>query len=141
MPITLHVGAHPPATCRSYRHHVHAEVTRAPRRSDPREAGRSRHEHFQLTRDLDHLTPCLLRWCSEGTMLDGLVVEVTRPEDGACFRFALERVLVTSVLTSVEDDGPIETVTFDYGAVRWSHQGAPEDTEAAWEVFPADPEP
>lgn len=125
---------------RSFRHHVHTEVTRDRRQEDPRTPGRSRHEPFSITRSLDGLTPHLLRWCAEGRVLPELTLSVVRPPledvpEQLWFTFTLSRVLVTSVLTSVEDDGPLETITLDYGAIHWAFVGGEPNQRAGWDVL------
>lgn len=138
MPVTVMLPGHEPAPCRSYRHHVTTEVTWRPREADPRVAGRSKHEAFQVTRLPDALSPAFLHACASGTPLGEVVIELSRPgaDDDApptpYLRFTLSDVIVVSVLESLEDDGPFETVQLDYAAVTWTY--LPDDRSVSWRV-------
>jgi type VI protein secretion system component Hcp len=139
----------PRSACRSYRHHVHAPITRDRRLPDPRVVGRSIHEDFVVTKDLDHLSPVLLELCAAGTLLERVDIWVERPGEldpdappdappgppTPWFHFALHHVLVTSVLTSIEDSGPLETVGLSYGSIRWIFDGPEHEAQSAWKVY------
>lgn len=100
--------------------------------------GRSSHEDFQVTKDLDHLSPHLLAACAAGERLTQVVLEVHRPSDAGepapWFRFTLHDVVLTSVLTSFEDAGPLETVTMSYAAVSWAFEGHDPPSARTWVV-------
>ncbi|MCB9682314.1 MAG: type VI secretion system tube protein Hcp [Alphaproteobacteria bacterium] len=124
-------------------------MTRAPRQvtrdapaADPRVPGRSKHDPVLVTRTIDVLSPRLLGACASGELLPRVDLVLTAPAPGAddardevpWFRLELTDVLVTSVLASLEDDGPLETVAFDYGAVRWVHLDGADTHDAHWSV-------
>lgn len=135
----------------SYRHRVTAEVTLARAAAgDPRRIGRSRHGVLSVSRRLDHASPGLAHAASAGTRLDGAVLRVHRPAPlgGAgptvpWFRVTLDGVYVVSVLTTLDADGPLETVELDYAAITWAYEGPrPADGGVAppttWTVYGAD---
>jgi type VI secretion system Hcp family effector len=121
---------------------VHTSLTRSPRDRDPRVIGRSSHEDFVVTKDLDHLSPHLLSACAAGERLAEVVVRVLRttsapdqaPQDLPWFRFLLRNVVLTSVLTSVEEHGPLETVAMSYAEIGWFFEGEGAAEERAWVV-------
>lgn len=139
MAVRLLVGDHPPSRVTAYTHELHAELTRSPGRADPRTPGRSRHEPFRVTRRLDALSPLLLEAAASGQMLPEVIIEVDRPDDAAgdrpWFQFVLERVLVVRLVSSWDDEAPLETAVFDYGAVHWRFLGEPADARQ-WTVHP-----
>ncbi|MCA9571673.1 MAG: type VI secretion system tube protein Hcp [Myxococcales bacterium] len=134
MGVELLVEDLPPSPVRAYDHHVHTEITRV-RAADPRQPSTSRHEPVVLTRRPDRLTPLLLAACAEGRRLSKVAIRATDGDEHPVFRIEMARVYVISVLTSFGDEGPVETVTLDYGAVSWHWDGA-DTVQAAWEVHP-----
>jgi type VI secretion system Hcp family effector len=140
----------PPSRCRSYRHHVHVAMTRSRQAGDSRVVGRSTHDDFSITKELDHTSATLLYLCAASARLDTVVLRVRKPAppppedadptiepiDVPWFRFTLENVVITSMLTSVEDSGPIETVTFSYGTIHWAYEGQEPATHHHWVVHP-----
>lgn len=146
MSVWIHVDGQPVTRCESYRQHLHTRVTRVHGRADPRVGGKTTHEDFVVTRRPDHLTPVLLHACATGTMLESLAVESRRAPEGERdedappttydeerpgMRYTLHEVYVTAVLASVEDDGPLETVSMSYARVRWAWEGD-EAVTTAW---------
>lgn len=139
MPLRLTVGAHA-TPIRGYRHAISLEITHDRSRPDLRITGRSQHEDFVVTKDLDALSPRLLRWCAEGAAVPEVRIEVARGADDeggdpvGTFEFVLIDVIVTSVLTSCEADaGLLETVALDYGSIRWVSLGE-EPVSTDWDV-------
>lgn len=134
MRVELKLPDHPPVPCLSWRHHVHTELTRDRTTGEPRVPGRSRHEPFRLTRLPDAATPALLHACAAGRRISAVEVAAFGgdPEEER-LRFILSDVLVTSVLCSVEDTGPLETIDLSYGAITWTW--SPDAVTRAWSVF------
>lgn len=136
MQIDLWLDEHPPGPCRSWRHHVHADITRTRNSPDPRVPGRSRHEDLLVTRAPDALSPHLLQAAASGRWIGRVTLRARASDDAPTFSIELTDVLVTSVLCSVEDGVPLETVAFSYGRVAWSWG---EDPPTAWSVYEARP--
>lgn len=145
MGVWLQLPGHSVSRCASYRHRLSAKVTRVQGRSDVRVGGKTTHDDFAVTRKPDGLSPILLHACAEGLALGTITIELRRPPEGLeedapppeydeespGLRFELVDVYVTSVLASIEDDGPLETVTLSYAGVKWVWEGD-EPSERSW---------
>lgn len=141
MSIRLRIGDLPATRCVSWTHEIHSDLTRAPNQADPRTPGRSRHDPFVVTRTLDPLSPYLASAASQGSLIPEVRLEIDRTTeqgvDEPWFRFTLRRVYVVHWVTSLEDGAPLETITLDYGEIRWDFLGQPEPHAASWEVHPS----
>jgi type VI secretion system secreted protein Hcp len=106
----------------------------------------SRHMDFAVTKELDRATPILAQLCSEGAPLSSATLEITAPSvsagNVAYMKYELTDVVVTSVSTSgaAGGDVPQETVTLNYGKVRWTYYrrdatgGLVETVQRDWDV-------
>jgi len=135
----------------SYSHSVEMAITRDRRHQNARITGRSQHGEIKLTRWVDGGTPKMYLAVSSGEPFPSLRLVLNRPppppihdvddqEPGTeisptpFFVFALEDVIVTSVLTSVEAGGrPVETTTLDYAAIRWRYEAGEHPVDTYWD--------
>ena len=76
-------------------------------------------EPVRVTRHPDRLSPLLLHAAASGAAWPTVTLRVT-DDDGPCWQVTLTDVLVISVLSSLEESGPLETVDLSYGAVTWA---------------------
>lgn len=146
-PLSLELPGDLVVPARSWSHRVTMDLTRDRRDPSLRVTGRSQHHELVVTRRVDRATPLLYRWCSAGEVLPRVSLLATAPPEAIVptegeepvegprtpwFRFVLEDVIVTSVLTSMEEDAPpLETISLSYREVRWVHE--PDGVEAAWD--------
>lgn len=119
MHVELDLPDQAPAPCLSWRLHVHSELTRDRTTGQARVPGRSRHEPVRVTRRPDRLSPLLLHAAASGAAWPTVTLRMA-DDDGPCWLVTLTDVLVISVLSSLEEAGPLETVDLSYGAVTWS---------------------
>ncbi len=73
--------------------------------------------HVTVVKRIDKATPPLFQWCSDGTVLALVTVELARPGGGPAYlKYELQDALVTSITHGdVDGDGvPEETVMLDF---------------------------
>ena len=87
-------------------------------------SGKCSHQDFSIVKTLDKASPTLNAFCSNGTHIDKITLELCRAT-GDKQPYMVYK-LVDSVISSVNVDGkgggiPTETVTFNYGSIYWTY--------------------
>ena len=96
-------------------------------------AGRVAFNPFSITRKVDRASPQLFEQAASGTPFQFLdLLQVERDDDGAkvvvAWRFSL--VAIKTISWTAGDDGPKETVSFEYGSLSMGYQPSPPDGAA-----------
>lgn len=89
-------------------------------------SGRTDHADFNINKLLDKASPILYQACSSGKHLASVVVEFWRAAGDAKVKFLeikMEEVMVSSVAPGggKESDFPTESVSFNYGKIKWTY--------------------
>ncbi|MHC4644359.1 MAG: Hcp family type VI secretion system effector [Planctomycetota bacterium] len=87
-------------------------------------SGKCSHGNFSITKALDKASPTLNLFCSNGTHIDKITLELCRATGDK--QPYMTYKLVDSVVSSVGIGGggggiPTETVTFNYGSIYWTY--------------------
>ena len=111
-----------------------------------RSAERADHSDFSIVKTLDKASPKLALYCSNGTHIKEIVVELCRAtEDKQKYmEYKMNDVIISSVSVSGsagEEPLPLEEVTFAYGRIEWTYTetdpatGKPKgDIKAYWDL-------
>jgi len=112
-----------------------------------RSAERADHTDFSVVKTLDKTSPKLALYCSSGTHIEEVTLELCRAEEGKerIMAYKMEDVIVSSVRPSGPTQGgealPLEEVSFSYGKITWTYTeidhktGKPKgDVEAYWDL-------
>lgn len=109
-------------------------------------SGKTEHQHFNFTKQVDKASPKLNLFCSNGVNLKKVEVHICRQADSKkipYLKYSFEPCLISSVQiggSTAGDDRPIEQVSFNYTKVTWSYteltkDHAPAgDTMAHWDL-------
>ncbi len=85
------------------------------------------HEDFSITKHLDKASPKLYELCSNGKHISKVTVELCRAggDKQKYLEVDLEQVIISHVSPSgnsaSEDGFPTETVSFNYGKIKWTY--------------------
>lgn len=112
-----------------------------------RSAERADYMDFSVVKTIDKTSPKLALYCSSGTHLDEVTLELCRAEEDKqrIMAYKMEDVIVSSVRPSGPTQGgealPLEEVSFSYGKITWTYTevdhktGKPKgDVEAYWDL-------
>jgi len=111
----------------SYSHGVSLPGSSALSSGSTRSAGRSEHQAFSIVKTLDKTSPKLSLYCSSGTLIEEITIELCR-EGGdrqKYMEYTFTNVIIASVSisgsTNSAQEKPLEEVTFNYGTIRWTY--------------------
>jgi type VI secretion system secreted protein Hcp len=111
----------------SFSHGVSQPASGSPSDRGGRSAERVNHLDFSVVKGLDKSSPGLHLACCKGTHIPEVTVELCRAADDKLpyMKWKMEDVLITSVSPGGTAQGgetvPMETVTFNYGKITWTH--------------------
>jgi type VI secretion system secreted protein Hcp len=90
-------------------------------------AERCDHADFTITKLLDKASPLLLQYCCTGKHIPAITVEMCRA-GGDKMKYMdvkMEEIIISSVTPSGTSKGeygfPIESVSFNYGRIKWTY--------------------
>jgi len=88
-------------------------------------SGRCKHEDFVITKYLDLASPKLYEMCSSGKHISKVTIELMRASGGARVKYMaieMDQVVISQVSCGAGGgDLPIETVSFNYGIIKWTY--------------------
>jgi len=90
-------------------------------------AGRTEHQDFTITKFMDKASPKLYELCSAGKHLKDATIELVRAGGNGLkyMEIKMEEVMISGVHpnghTNSEEGFPTETVTFNYGKIKWTY--------------------
>lgn len=88
-------------------------------------AERANFQDFSFTKQLDIASPALALACADGTHINEITVELCRAgTDKVKFmEYTLTNCIISGVSTNGVGDGdiPTETVTIDFGKIKWAY--------------------
>jgi len=131
----------------SYSHGVSLPGSSELSSGSTRSAGRSEHQAFSIVKTLDKTSPKLSLYCSSGTHIAEITIELCR--EGGDKRKYMEYTFTNVIIASVSVSGstnsaeekPVEEVTFNYGTIRWTYTEtdpltgkAKGDVSATWDI-------
>lgn len=121
----------------SYSHGVSMQVTGDVTNTE-RTSGRPMHQDFHLTKYLDQSSPKLNQKCCEATNLGQVIITIGRNDAGALLPliiYTLENVVISSVsVGGGGGDKPVESVSLNYGAIKWDYTAQKEENGQAGTV-------
>ena len=86
--------------------------------------GRCQHSDYTITKRVDLASPQLYEMCSNGKHIRSVVLQMTRVVGDKRVRYMevrLEEVVVSQVAPASGGDFPTESVSFNYGAIKWTY--------------------
>ena len=87
-------------------------------------AGRSQHSAYTITKRLDATSPKLYEMCSSGKHVKSVNLEMMSSSGNKKARFMqvkMEEVVISHVAPSGDGDFPSESVSFNYGTIKWTY--------------------
>lgn len=96
---------------------------------------RCQHQDYSITKLVDLTSPKLYELCSSGKHIKKVVVEMMRASGDKRVKYmivTMEEVVISHVAPSGGGDFPSESVSFNYGTIKWqySQQKRPDGSEA-----------
>ncbi len=86
--------------------------------------GRANLQDLSITKELDIASPKLAEECAKGTRIDEVKMELCRAggKQEKYMEYTLEKCIVSSYSTGGGGGGtPVETITFNYGKIKWNY--------------------
>lgn len=88
--------------------------------------GRSQHGDFTITKHFDAATPKFHELCCSGKHISKVTLELMRASGGSRVKYMvveMDQVVISKVSheTPEGDDLPRETVSFNYGIIKWTY--------------------
>jgi type VI secretion system secreted protein Hcp len=101
----------------------------APSSASPSVAGRPVCQPFVVTKKIDKATPKLYEACAKGTHFPTATLNVMRVDRGQLpyLEIKLEDVVVSSVNSTAKSDGPTESVSLQYGKIKYTYRAQNSD--------------
>ena len=112
-----------------------------------RSAERCDHQDFSIVKTLDKASPKLALYCSNGTHIKEVKLELCRAtgDKQKYMEYKMSDVIVSSARPGGSSEGgetlPLEEVSFNYGKIKWTYTeldhmtGQPKgDVEAYWDL-------
>lgn len=107
--------------------------------------GRTKHEDFVISKYIDLSSPKLHEMCSSGKHIKKVVLEAMRASGDKRVKYwavEMDQVIVSKVAPALVDgnDLPVESVSFNYGAISWTYTKQTRDgagsgnTSAGWDL-------
>lgn len=131
----------------SYSHGVSQSASGSSSSGGGRSAERCDHQDFSVVKTLDKTSPKLALFCSNGTHITDVKMELCRAtgDKQKYMEYLMSDVIVTSVRPGGSSQGgeslPLEEVSFNYGKIEWTYTetdhktGKPKgDVKADWDL-------
>ena len=86
--------------------------------------GRCQHSDYTITKRVDLASPQLYEMCSSGKHIRSVVLQMMRPAGDKRVKYMevrLEEVVVSQVAPASGGDFPSESVSFNYGTIKWTY--------------------
>jgi type VI secretion system secreted protein Hcp len=87
--------------------------------------GRTKHEDFEITKEIDLSSPKLYEMCSSGKHIKKVVIDLLRSSGDAPVKYMsieMDEVIVSKVSPMGNVGGaPTELVAFNYGQIKWTY--------------------
>jgi type VI secretion system secreted protein Hcp len=88
--------------------------------------GRCKHEPFVISKYVDLASPLLYQLCCSGKHVDKVVLELMRSSGDSRVKYLaveMDQVVIAKVApsSSKADDLPTESISFDYGVIKWTY--------------------
>lgn len=88
--------------------------------------GRCKHEDFVITKYIDLASPKLYETCCSGKHVKKVVIELMRASGGSPVKYMaieMDQVVISKVAPGGggNDDLPTETISFNYGIIKWTY--------------------
>ena len=89
-------------------------------------AGRTKHQDFAVTKEVDATSPALYEMCSSGKHISKITVDLMRSSGDSRVKYMsieMDEVVVSSVAASgnAGSGQASELITFDYGKIVWTY--------------------
>jgi type VI secretion system secreted protein Hcp len=87
-------------------------------------AGRCQHSDYTITKRVDATSPKLYEMCSSGKHVQGVILEMmsgSGNKKARSMQVKMEHVMISHVAPSGGTDPASESVSFNYGKIKWTY--------------------
>ena len=129
-----------------FNHHIRQPDSVTAKSAGGATSGGSEHDNFAVSKLMDKASPLLYQFCCAGKHIDNVLLHLVRKSgdtDVVYMEITLQEAIVASVSPGahVSEEFPSESVTFNYGKIKWIYtqqmrQGgsAGGKTPAGWDL-------
>jgi type VI secretion system secreted protein Hcp len=110
----------------SFTHHIRQPASVTAKSAGGATSGGSQHDDYAITKLMDKASPLLYQFCCSGKHIGNIVLHLVRKSgdsDVVYMEVTLEEAIVSTVTPGahISEEFPTESVTFNYGKIKWAY--------------------